>query len=113
MRVSVFRAGVLIALSVSMMSLAESMARAQTVDELVAKHIAARGGYHKLKAINTVKTTKTVGTPFTTVKVVVYKKRPDLIRWEQVPKGQTDMIPRAINAYFGAITDIGRALWLA
>ena len=98
MRVSVFRAGVLIALSVSMMSLGESMARAQTVDELVAKHIAARGGYQKLKAINTVKTTKTVGTPFTTVKVVVYKKRPDLIRWEQVPKGQTDMIPRAINA---------------
>jgi hypothetical protein len=97
MRVSVFRAGVLGALAASMSWLAAA-ASAQTVDELVSKHIAARGGYEKLKAINTVKITRTVGTPFTTVRVVIYKKRPNSIRWEQTPKGQTTAMPRAINA---------------
>ena len=97
MRVSVFRAGALVALTASM-SIIAAAASAQTVDELVSKHIAARGGYEKLKAINTIKISKTVGTPFTTVRMVVYKKRPDLIRWEQTPKGQTTAIPRGINA---------------
>jgi hypothetical protein len=73
-------------------------ASAQTVDELVAKHVAARGGYEKLKAIETMRITRTVGTPFTTVKVVISRKRPDLIRWDQTAKGQTETIPRAINA---------------
>lgn len=94
MRVSVFRAAV-VAASMSGMAGAAS---AQTVDELVSKHIAARGGYEKLKAIDTVKITRTVATPFTNVEVVIYKKRPNLIRWEQTPKGQTTAIPRAINA---------------
>lgn len=97
MHVSVFRAGVLGALAASM-SMMAAAASAQTVDELVSKHIAARGGYEKLKAITTVKISKTVGTPFTTVRMVIYKKRPDLIRWEQTPKGQTTAIPRGINA---------------
>jgi hypothetical protein len=97
MRVSVFRAGVLAALAASM-SMVAAAASAQTVDELVSKHIAARGGYEKLKAINTAKITRTVGTPFTTVRVVIYKKRPNSILWEQTPKGQTKAIPRAITA---------------
>jgi hypothetical protein len=96
MRVSVFVRKAVTPLAIAWMSTAATSA--QTVDELVAKHIAARGGYEKLKAIDTVRITRTVGTPFTTVKVVISKKRPDLIRWEQTPKGQTDAIPRAINA---------------
>jgi hypothetical protein len=95
MRVSLFFRSAAVAL---FMAAASTVASAQTVDELVAKHIAARGGYEKLRAIETMRITRTVGTPFTTVKVVIYKKRPDLIRWEQTPKGQTAMIPRAINA---------------
>jgi hypothetical protein len=71
---------------------------AQTVDELVAKHVEARGGYDRLKAIQTVRMTRTVATPFTSVEVVVHKKRPNLIRWDQTPKGQTTAIPRAVNA---------------
>jgi hypothetical protein len=98
MRVSVFRASAAAALTTAIGLLCAAGASAQTVDELVAKHIAARGGYEKLKAINTIKITRQVGTPFTTVTVVVYKKRPDLVRWEQTPKGQTAAIPRGINA---------------
>lgn len=71
---------------------------AQTVDDLVKRHIEARGGYEKLKAIQTIRFTRTVATPFSSVKLILLKKRPNLIRWEQTPKGQTVAIPRAINA---------------
>ena len=71
---------------------------AQTVEDVVKRHIDARGGYEKLKAIQTIRYTRTVATPFSSVKVIVLKKRPNLIRWEQTPKGQTVAIPRAINA---------------
>ncbi|HJR61881.1 MAG TPA: hypothetical protein VJ813_20905 [Vicinamibacterales bacterium] len=98
MRVSVSRAGALVALAASLSFFFAAPASAQTVDELVARHIEARGGYQKLKAIQTVKITRTVATPFTSVQVVTYKKRPNLVRWEQTPKGQTTAIPRAINA---------------
>lgn len=91
------RAGALTALSASLFVFGVAGASAQTVDELVAKHIEARGGYEKLRAINTMKITRTVATPFTSVKVVIFKKRPNLIRFEQTPKGQTTAIPRAIN----------------
>jgi hypothetical protein len=73
-------------------------AAAQTVDDIVAKHIQARGGHEKLKAIQTIKMTRTVATPFTSVEVVIYKKRPNLIRWEQTAKGQKTSVPRAVNA---------------
>jgi hypothetical protein len=72
-------------------------AAAQTVDELVQRHIDARGGSEKLKAISTLRFTRTVATPFSSVKMVVLKKRPNLIRWEQTPAGQTAAVARAIN----------------
>lgn len=98
MRVWVIPAGALSALAVSLSIFSAVPASAQTVDELVARHIEARGGYEKLKAIQTLKLTRTVATPFSSVQVVIYKKRPNLIRWEQTPKGQTTAVPRAINS---------------
>ena len=88
----------LVALGSALSVLAAAPASAQTVDELVTRHIQARGGLEKLKAVQTLKITRTVGTPFTTVALVIYKKRPALIRWEQTPKGQTVAIARAVNA---------------
>lgn len=79
-------------------------ASAQTVDEIVAKHLQARGGYEKIKAIQTLKFTRTVATPFASIKVVVYKKRPNLARFEQTVQGQTAAVPRGINA--DAVWDI-------
>jgi hypothetical protein len=98
MRVSVIRAGAATALAAAIGILSSLSASAQTVDELVAKHVAARGGIEKLRTISSLKITRTVATPFTSVQVVIYKKRPDLIRWEQTPKGQTEAVPRGINA---------------
>ena len=58
-------------------------AEAQTVDEIIARHIAARGGKDKLAAIQTVKLTRTVASGIgTTLRVIVYKKRPALMRVE-------------------------------
>ena len=74
-------------------------AAGQTVDELVARHIGARGGYEKLKAIQTIKITRTVATPFSHVRVILYKKRPALLRVEQGPlKSTAPLVPRGVNA---------------
>jgi hypothetical protein len=74
-----------------------SSASAQNVDDLVARHVEARGGYEKLKALQTVRITRTVATPFSNVRVVIYKKRPQLYRTEQGPAGQPPIV-RVINA---------------
>lgn len=71
-----------------LIALSASTASSQTVDDLVVKHIAARGGYEKIKAVQTIKITRTVLTPFSKLKVVVYKKRPGLFRSEQAAAGQ-------------------------
>jgi hypothetical protein len=73
---------------------------AQTVDDIVARHVAARGGKEKLAAIQSVKMTRTVASGIgTTLKVVVYKKRPNLFRLEQGPAQSTGpLVPRGINA---------------
>ena len=79
---------------------APASALAQTVDEIVAGHIASRGGREKLAAIQTIKLTRTVASGIgTTLRVIVYKKRPALMRVEQGPAqpGAT-MTPRGINA---------------
>ena len=97
MRVSIVRGGALVAFAATLSVLTPSLVGAQTVDEIVTKHIAARGGYEKLKAIQTIKITRTVATPFSSVSVVTYKKRPDLVRFDQTPKGQTVATSRGIN----------------
>ena len=81
-------------------------ASAQSVDDIVAKHLAARGGYEKIKAIQSLKITRTVTTPFTSKdKVVIFKKRPALFRFERTATGQTAPVPRGINA--DAVWDTG------
>jgi hypothetical protein len=78
--------------------------KAQSLDEIVAKHIEARGGKEKLKSIQTLKLTRTVATGIgNPIKVVVYKKRPNLVRLEQGPaQPGTTLIPRGIS---------GEAVW--
>lgn len=94
------RALLLMAFTILACGLSPSAWSAQTVDEIVSRHIAARGGRDKLAAVQTVKMTRTVASGIgTTLKVIVYKKRPALMRVEQGPAqpGAT-MTPRGINA---------------
>jgi hypothetical protein len=76
-----------------------SLAAGQTVDEIVARHVAARGGMDRIKAIQTLKITRTVATGIgSTLRVVMYKKRPNLYRGEQGPIAPgAPMTPRGVN----------------
>ncbi len=100
-----------VATLVAIATLGAVPASAQTVDELVAKYYAARGGYEKIKAIQSLKITQTVATPFSSsTKVVIVKKRPGLVRWEQTPAGQPAPILRAINGEGGWDTQQGKVV---
>jgi hypothetical protein len=59
-----------------------------SLEDVVARHILARGGYARLKAVQTVKITRTVVTPFNELDVVIYRKRPQFYRVEQTAPGQ-------------------------
>jgi len=74
--------------------------QAQTVDDIVAKHIDARGGAARLKAVQTIKMTRTVAAGIgSALKVTVYKKRPALMRLDQQSTlPGAPLIPRGINA---------------
>jgi hypothetical protein len=75
-----------------------SSAAAQSVDEIVARHIAARGGPEKLRSVQTIKMMRTIATPFTDFKVLLYKKRPHLLRVEQTAAGKQPPSVRGVNA---------------
>lgn len=65
-----------------------SVAHAQTADALIQKNIEARGGLEKMRAITTLRHTRIVGTPFSNVKVVMTRQRPDRVRIEQGVAGR-------------------------
>jgi hypothetical protein len=77
-----------------------SSAGAQTVDELVDSNIAARGGQEKIRAIESLKITRTVATGIgSNVRVIIYKKRPQLFRAEQgLAQEGALMMARGVNA---------------
>lgn len=73
-------------------------ARAQTVDEIIAKNIEARGGLKRLKAIKTVRSSGEFGAGGFRAAFVQENKRPGKVREEQTIQGMT-----AIDAYDGKI----------
>jgi hypothetical protein len=87
MHASLFRAAVAAAVLSAGFSIGAS-AQTPTADELIQKNIAARGGIERMKAITTMRHTRTVGTPFSNVKVVMIRQRPNLLRIEQTPPGR-------------------------
>ena len=68
---------------------AVAMAQSPTVDELVAKNIQSKGGLEKLRAIQTMKQTSRVSMQNMNGTMVVYGKRPNLIRQEFSFSGET------------------------
>ena len=61
---------------------------AETVDQLIARHLAARGGIDRIKSVQTLKMTRTVPTIGATLNLVIYKKRGGLYRSEQSAPGR-------------------------
>lgn len=71
-------------------------AAGQTVDELVARNVAAKGGLAKLRSVQTVKQTSRLTAQGMQALMMVYGKRPNLLRQELTMGGQL-----IINAYDG------------
>jgi len=73
---------------------------AQTVDEILAKHYEAAGGLAKLKSVNTVRVTGTIGMgPGVDAPFTIERKRPGMRRMEFTIQGMT-----GIQAFDGART---------
>lgn len=64
------------------------VATAQTVDEIIAKNIQAKGGIEKLKSTNSVRMTGTATIQGTQVPVTTVSKRPNMMRNEIEMAGQ-------------------------
>jgi outer membrane lipoprotein-sorting protein len=79
MRRSVSRAAFVLLVLVS-----SAVARAQTVDEIVAKNIQAKGGAEKWKSVTTVKMTGKISMQGMDLPLTVYAKRPNFNRQEIV-----------------------------
>lgn len=60
----------------------------ENVDDLIARHLQARGGLEKIRAVTTMRATRTVPTIGATLNLVIYKKRPNLYRSEQSAAGR-------------------------
>ena len=69
--------------------LAAAAAASQTADELIEKNIAARGGYEKLKAVQTMRLSGTMKGGDETMPSTLELKRPNKSRWEFRLEGQT------------------------
>jgi hypothetical protein len=64
-------------------------ARAQTVDEIVERNLEALGGRIALDRVQSVRTTSRMVLPGSEARIVVYSKRPNLLRQELRIAGQT------------------------
>jgi outer membrane lipoprotein-sorting protein len=76
--------------------LASTGASAQTVEDIVAKNLQARGGLAKIRAVQSVRRTSRMTADRVQVRVVVAVKRPGLVRQELELPGQ-----RMVMAYDG------------
>ena len=72
-------------------------AQAPTVDEIVAKNLAARGGLDKLRGVQTMKMTGTINVQGMDMPLTVMTKRPNLLFQEMTMQGQ-----RMVSAFDGA-----------
>jgi outer membrane lipoprotein-sorting protein len=77
---------------------AEGQPATTNVDDVVAKHLAAKGGVEKLRAVESVKSSGRIKTPRGVLEVINFAKRPNMTRREITADGQTQVV-----AYDGKI----------
>jgi outer membrane lipoprotein-sorting protein len=85
-----------IAVAVLLVAALARPASAQTADEIVAKNIAAKGGLEKLHSVQSMKQTGKLTLQGMETTLVIFGKRPNMVRQEMVVAGQTN-----INAFDG------------
>jgi outer membrane lipoprotein-sorting protein len=74
------------------------VAGAQTVDEVIARNLDARGGVEKLRALTSTRATGDVVQGTTKIHVVTYSKRPNLMRREMEAPVPPELAARAGRA---------------
>ena len=67
---------------------AAGVSSAQTVEEIIAKNLQARGGIEKFKSVNSMKITATVTAQGMKLPVTIWSKRPNMMREETDFQGQ-------------------------
>jgi hypothetical protein len=80
----------------ALLGIAAPAAPAQTVDEIIAKNVAAQGGLEQLRAVHSLRTTGKVDAGFLRAEQVQTNKRPDKVREEIKVQGMTQ-----VQAYDG------------
>jgi outer membrane lipoprotein-sorting protein len=101
-----------LALSLAAFAALAPPAAAQTVDELVARNVLAKGGNEKLRSVQTVKQTGRVTIQGMEFAQTVYSKRPNLLRQELQANGQLVVMafdgrtPWMINPMLGIVSPI-------
>lgn len=80
----------------ALIALTASALAAQTVDEIVVKNIASRGGAEKWKSIESMKMTGTINAGGRTIDLIAWTKRPNLSRQEMSSNGE-----KAVQAFDG------------
>src|SRR5687767_14164261 len=86
------RATGFLARTIAVLAATGAFAAAQTVDEVIAKSLAAKGGNEKLRAVESVKTTGRIKTARGELPVVNLTKRPNLKRQEMTVEGLTQIV---------------------
>jgi outer membrane lipoprotein-sorting protein len=84
------------ALVTAMAAAAPALAQTPSVDELVAKHLAARGGEAKLKDVSSMRLVGSISVQGMDMPITVLSKRPNKMRQEMTMQGQ-----KVIQAYDG------------
>lgn len=78
-----------LALALSLFSVVATTAHAQTVDEIVAKNLQAKGGAEKWQSVNSVRMTGTIAVQGQQLPLTMYAKRPNKNRQEiSLPDGK-------------------------
>ena len=86
------RAALAGACALAALALIPARAQSPTVDDIVAKNLAAKGGVEKLRAVTSVRTAGRMKTPRGSVTVTNWTKRPNWMRREVVADGQTQVV---------------------
>jgi outer membrane lipoprotein-sorting protein len=93
------------------------IAQAQTVDEIVAQNLKARGGVERLKALTSTKVTADVNQQGTKIHQVVWAKRPNSMRKEMEatpppPSPNRATVPPASGPVKVVIASDGNTVWM-
>jgi outer membrane lipoprotein-sorting protein len=109
-----FRTGLSLAV---VAAVSAGLAHAQTVDEIVAQNLKARGGVERLKALTSTKVTADVEQQGTKIHQVVWAKRPNLMRKEMEatpppPSPNRASIPPALGPIKVVIASDGNTVWM-